>query len=143
MSTPTPSPTPAEQFLANELAATRQSLQRTRLAGIVVIVIVAGYMSVVTKSLNAHLEPHAAAEYATMVVADTSDNLLLQANATAVAKGTSVQLIGPANTVAADKALALANLPSFTLAPGAVLTVADSVYRNGSAVGSSTPGPVS
>jgi len=70
MSTPTPSPTPAEQFLASELAAARQSLQRTRLAGIVIIVIVAGYMGVVTKSLKNHLEPQAAADYATMVVAE-------------------------------------------------------------------------
>lgn len=72
-STPSPAPTsaasPAEQFLTDELAATRLSLQRTRLVGITVMVIVIGYMSYVSRSLNKQLEPKAAADFATTFIA--------------------------------------------------------------------------
>lgn len=73
-STPAPAPAPAdspsvaEQFLANELATTRRALQRTRIAGIIVIAVVVTYMSVVASALNKHLEPKAAAEFATTFV---------------------------------------------------------------------------
>lgn len=73
-STPTPAPAPAgpvsvaEQFLADELAATRRALQRTRIAGFIIIVVVVGYMSVVTGALNKQLKPKAAAEFATVFV---------------------------------------------------------------------------
>lgn len=58
----------AEQFLASELAATRLALQRTRIAGVIIIVIVFGYMSFVTRALVQHLEPKSAAEFATTFV---------------------------------------------------------------------------
>ncbi|PAW84635.1 MAG: hypothetical protein B9S33_11275 [Pedosphaera sp. Tous-C6FEB] len=72
---PTPSPAPAsgpsvaEQFLATELAATRLALQRTRIVGVVVMLIVVGYMSFVARTLNKQLEPKAAADFATTFVA--------------------------------------------------------------------------
>jgi hypothetical protein len=72
---PTPAPAPAspssaaEQFLADELAATRLSLQRTRIVGITVMVIVIGYMSYVSRALNKQLEPKAAADFATTFIA--------------------------------------------------------------------------
>lgn len=76
MSTPeSPSPSPdsgasaAEQFLANELSTARLSLQRTRIAGTIVVVIVIGYMSFVASALNKQLEPKAAADFATTFVA--------------------------------------------------------------------------
>lgn len=78
MSTPepsTPAPVPssvpsvAEKFLADELVATRLSLQRTRLVGITVVVIVIGYMSFVSRALNKQLEPKAAADFATTFIA--------------------------------------------------------------------------
>ena len=72
---PTPTPAPAsgasaaEQFISTELAATRLSLQRTRIAGIIVMVVVVGYMSFVARALNKQLEPKAAADFATTFVA--------------------------------------------------------------------------
>lgn len=59
----------AEQFLATELAATRLALKRTRLVGVIVMLIVVGYMSVVARALNNQLEPKAAADFATTFVA--------------------------------------------------------------------------
>lgn len=55
----------AEQFLADELAATRRALQRTRVAGLIAIVVVVSYMSYVTHALQNELEPQAAARLAT------------------------------------------------------------------------------
>lgn len=78
MSTPessAPAPAPAggssvaEQFLADELVATRRALQRTRLAGIIIIAVVVAYMSFVARALNKQLEPKAAADFATTFVA--------------------------------------------------------------------------
>ncbi len=72
---PTPAPAPAsgasvaEQFLASELAATRRSLQRTRIAGTIVVVVVVTYMTIVARALNEQLEPKAAADFATTFVA--------------------------------------------------------------------------
>lgn len=74
-SAPAPAPAPAggasvaEQFLADELAATRRALQRTRLAGIIIVVVVVAYMSFVASALNKQLEPKAAADFATTFVA--------------------------------------------------------------------------
>ncbi len=77
MNTPNPDPAPvspasgaaaAEQFLAAELAATRLALQRTRIAGVIIIVVVLGYMSFVSRALVQHLEPKAAADFATAFV---------------------------------------------------------------------------
>jgi len=77
MNSPNPNPAPAtpatgaaaaEQFLAAELAATRRALQRTRIAGVVIIVVVAGYMSFVTRSLVQYLEPKSAADFTTTFV---------------------------------------------------------------------------
>ncbi len=62
---PASGPSVAEQFLATELAATRRALQRTRIAGIIIIVVVVSYMSFVTKALQQELEPQAAAKLAT------------------------------------------------------------------------------
>ncbi|MSU27503.1 MAG: hypothetical protein EXS27_06260 [Pedosphaera sp.] len=78
MNTPDPKPAPApadspsvaEQFLANELATTRRALQRTRIAGIVIITVVVTYMTIVATALNKHLEPKAAADFATTFVAE-------------------------------------------------------------------------
>ncbi len=73
MSTPE-SPIPAsgasaaEQFLASELANARTALRRTRIAGVIVMVIVVGYMSFVASALNKQLEPKAAADFATTFV---------------------------------------------------------------------------
>lgn len=58
----------AEQFLADELAATRRALQRTRIAGVIIVVVVVGYMSVVVRGLQRHLEPKSAADFATTFV---------------------------------------------------------------------------
>lgn len=72
-STPEPAPgssaSPAEQFLAAELAATRAALARTRLAGIVIIIAVVAYMSYVATALSRQLQPKAAADFATTFVA--------------------------------------------------------------------------
>lgn len=77
MNTPTPDPAPAspangagaaEQFLAAELVATRLALQRTRIAGVIIIAVVLGYMSFVSRALVQHLEPKSAADYATAFV---------------------------------------------------------------------------
>ena len=59
----------AEQFLARELATARLALQRTRIAGTIVVVIVIGYMSFVASALNKQLEPKAAADFATTFIA--------------------------------------------------------------------------
>ena len=59
----------AEQFLARELATARLALQRTRIAGPIVVVIVIGYMSFVASALNKQLEPKAAADFATTFIA--------------------------------------------------------------------------
>lgn len=74
-SNPDPSPVPpvsgassAEQFLADELAATRRALQRTRVAGVLIIIVVVGYMSYVTRALVQHLEPKSAADFTTTFV---------------------------------------------------------------------------
>lgn len=71
MSTPNSSsaPSPAEKFLADELAATRSALARTRLVGIIIIIAVIGYMSYVSTALNRQLQPKAAADFATTFVA--------------------------------------------------------------------------
>jgi hypothetical protein len=58
----------AEQFLADELAATRRALQRTRIAGLIIIAVVVTYMSIVARALNKQLEPKAAADFATTFV---------------------------------------------------------------------------
>lgn len=55
----------AEKFLTGELTATRRALQRTRIAGVIILAVVLGYMSFVTLSLQKYLEPQAAAEFAT------------------------------------------------------------------------------
>lgn len=77
MNSPTPDPSPvppvsgvssAEQFLSDELAATRRALQRTRVAGVVILVVVVGYMGYVTRSLVQYLEPKSAAEFTTTFV---------------------------------------------------------------------------
>jgi outer membrane murein-binding lipoprotein Lpp len=77
MSTPessTPAPAPAsgasvaEQFLEGELAATRRALQRTRVAGFFIVVVVVAYMSFVARALQKELEPRAAAKLATTFV---------------------------------------------------------------------------
>ena len=85
---PVPSPasaasgaTPAEKFLAAELSAARTSLQRTRIAGVIIIAVVLGYMTVVTRALKGHLEPKAAAEFATSY---TSEQVLDKADALAI-----------------------------------------------------------
>lgn len=57
-----------EQFLAAELAATRLSLQRTRIAGVVILVFVLGYMGYVSRALVQHLQPKSAADFATTFV---------------------------------------------------------------------------
>ena len=61
--------TAAEQFLAAEVAATRRALQRTRIAGVIIVAVVAIYMTVVTRGLVQHLEPKSAAEFATTFAA--------------------------------------------------------------------------
>jgi outer membrane murein-binding lipoprotein Lpp len=58
----------AEEFLAAELAATRRALQRTRIAGVLVVLVVIGYMSFVTRALQQELQPKAAAQLATTFV---------------------------------------------------------------------------
>lgn len=73
-STPSPAPAPAaaslaEKFLADELAATRSALARTRLFGVVIVIVVIGYMSYVATALNRQLQPKAAADFATTFVA--------------------------------------------------------------------------
>lgn len=75
-SPPAPAPVPApasgaavaEQFLADELAATRRALQRTRVAGTIIIVVVVAYMGYVASALNRQLQPEAAADFATTFV---------------------------------------------------------------------------
>ena len=66
---PTGGASVAEQFLAAELAATRVALQRTRIAGTIVVVVVVSYMTFVATALNKQLEPKAAADFATTFVA--------------------------------------------------------------------------
>lgn len=58
-------PSVAEQFLAEELAATRRALRLTRIAGVIVVLFVISYMSFFTKALQQELEPQAAARLAT------------------------------------------------------------------------------
>lgn len=58
----------AEQFLATELAATRRALSRTRVAGVLIVLVVTGYMTYVTRALQQELEPQAAAKLATIFV---------------------------------------------------------------------------
>ena len=62
---------------------------------------------------------------ATLMVADTASNLLLAGNAAGLAKATSVQLTGTNNAVTKAQAAVLAQLPSYSLASGATLTVTD------------------
>lgn len=78
MSTPassSPAPAPAsgasvaEQFVERELAATRRALQRTRVAGVLIVAVVVAYMSFVARALNQQLQPKAAADFATTFVA--------------------------------------------------------------------------
>ncbi len=57
-------PSVAEQFLLTEVAATRRALQRTRVAGVIIVLVVISYMSYVTKALQHELEPQAAAGHA-------------------------------------------------------------------------------
>ncbi len=72
----------AEQFLSDELAATRLALQRTRIAGVIILAVVIGYMSYVTRALQTYLEPKSAAEFATdftaRQVAEKADALASQ-----------------------------------------------------------------
>lgn len=67
---PPPGATVAERFLADELVATRLALQRTRIAGVIIVAVVIAYMSFVASALNKQLEPKVAADFATTFVAD-------------------------------------------------------------------------
>lgn len=58
----------AEEFLAAELAATRRALARTQIAGVLIVLVVIGYMSFVTRALQKELQPQAAAQLATVFV---------------------------------------------------------------------------
>src|SRR5882757_5077048 len=60
----------AVQYINDQLQQTQQSLQRTRLIGVIVIVIVVAYMTVVTRGLVAHFEPSSAAVLVKGVIAE-------------------------------------------------------------------------
>ena len=59
-------------------------------------------------------------------MSDLAANLLASANATGIAKATSVSLTGTANPVTAAQATTLSNLAHFALTSGATLTISDS-----------------
>ena len=66
---------------------------------------------------------------ATLVVADSATNLLNSSYGTGLAKATSLQLNGTANTATFAQLVTLSALPSYTLATGAKLTVQDTAAR--------------
>ncbi len=63
----------ATQFVADELEKARSSLKKTRLAGVILLVFVLGYMSFITINLVKFLEPKNAAEVANGVIAEQVD----------------------------------------------------------------------
>ncbi len=52
----------AAKYIADQLEKARASLHKSRLVGIILIVVVLAYMTFLVKSLQGYLEPHAAAE---------------------------------------------------------------------------------
>lgn len=54
-----------QDFLEDEILKTQSALRNTRLFGIIIIVVVIGYMGYITKGLHAFLDPAAAAEMTT------------------------------------------------------------------------------
>ena len=51
----------AAKYIADQLEKARASLHKSRLVGIILIVVVLGYMTFLVRSLQGYLEPHAAA----------------------------------------------------------------------------------
>lgn len=62
--------TVAVQFINDQLQKSAESLKRTRVVGVVVIVIVVAYMSFVTRGLIAYFEPSSAANLAKGAIAE-------------------------------------------------------------------------
>jgi hypothetical protein len=58
----------ATDYVNEQLTAARASLGRTKMVAVIIIIIVLGYMSFVTKSILAHLEPQQAANTAKGVI---------------------------------------------------------------------------
>ena len=62
--------TVAVQYINDQLQKSTDSLKRTRIAGVVVIVIVVAYMSFVTRGLMPYFEPTSAASFAKAAIAE-------------------------------------------------------------------------
>ena len=58
------SPSAAEQFLAAELVRSREELRRTRLTGLIALIVIGGYMGFLATKIRQELSPKNAAEHA-------------------------------------------------------------------------------
>jgi uncharacterized protein YicC (UPF0701 family) len=64
----------AAKYIADQVQKARVSLHKSRLVGVVLCIVVLGYMTFLVKSLQAYLDPHQAADMANSFISEQVDD---------------------------------------------------------------------